>query len=229
MAVIRRYAPRRFVEIGSGHSTRMARYAQKIFSTPTTITSIDPQPRSDIDSLCDNIIRRGAEDVDISVFDDLSAGDILFIDNSHRILQNSDATVFFLETLPRLRPGVIVHIHDIFLPYDYPPKWRRRFYSEQYALAAYLLGAGADVEILGANAYVSGPDFGENPLTPMWDRLGLGQWQRDRHQRGQPDSSFWFTKRPKNVDAQRRWAAQGQRMHSSLPATSTSVMHILSC
>jgi hypothetical protein len=72
--------------------------------------------------------------------DKIRSGDILFFDGSHRTFTNSDVTVFFLETLPRLPPGVIVHIHDIFLPADYPPEWNKRMFSEQYILAAMLLG-----------------------------------------------------------------------------------------
>jgi methyltransferase family protein len=73
------------------------------------------------------------------VLDELDAGDVLFFDGSHRLFQNSDVTVFFLEVLPKLRPGVLVHIHDIFLPDDYPASWTQRLYSEQYILAAMLL------------------------------------------------------------------------------------------
>jgi hypothetical protein len=77
---------------------------------------LDPEPRAQIDALCDTSIRRRLEDCDLSMFDQLEAGDILFFDGSHRVFTNSDVTVFFLELMPRLKPGVIVHIHDIFLP-----------------------------------------------------------------------------------------------------------------
>ena len=64
----------------------------------------------------------------------------MFVDNSHRLVTNSDATVVLLELLPRLPGGVLVGIHDIVLPHDYPPGWNERFYSEQYSLAAFDLG-----------------------------------------------------------------------------------------
>ena len=132
-------APVRYLEIGSGHSTKLARHAIESAHLSTSIISLDPEPRSTIDGLCDKIIRQRLEQCDLSLFDILEAGDILFFDGSHRTFTNSDVTVFFLELMPRLKSGVIVHIHDIFLPWDYPPEWKKRMYSEQYVLAAMLL------------------------------------------------------------------------------------------
>ncbi|MFZ3326918.1 MAG: class I SAM-dependent methyltransferase [Methylocella sp.] len=132
------HRPTRYLEIGSGHSTMFARYAVTLGNLPTTITSIDPHPRAEIDLLCDQVIRRPLEECDVSVFDALGAGDILFFDGSHRAFTN-DVTVFFFEVLPRLQPGVLVHVHDIFLPEDYPAVFNDRLYSEQYLLGAMLL------------------------------------------------------------------------------------------
>lgn len=132
-------APRRYLEIGSGFSTKFANYAKVAGGLDTEIMSIDPRPRAEIDALCKHIVRKPLEDCDQSVFDELEAGDILFYDGSHRVFTNSDVTVFFLEILPRLKPGVLVHIHDIFLPDDYPPSWGKRLYSEQYMLAPLLM------------------------------------------------------------------------------------------
>ena len=117
--------------------------------------SIDPLPRAECDVLCDEIIRRRLEDVDLAIFDELAPGDVLYMDGSHRCFPNSDVTVFFLEILPRLAPGVIVAVHDIFLPHDYPPKRMKRFYSEQYVMAAYMLGLGDRLKILLPNYFVS--------------------------------------------------------------------------
>lgn len=127
--------PARYVEVGSGNSTKVAFKAVQDHGLKTKITSIDPYPRAEIDDLAHEIIRKPFEAVDTAWLAELSAGDILFIDNSHRILPNSDAMVFFLETLPSLKPGVLVHVHDIYLPYDYPQFMCDRFYSEQYGLA----------------------------------------------------------------------------------------------
>jgi hypothetical protein len=132
----------RYLEVGSGNSTRFVRRAVENFGLPTTITSIDPSPRSEVDELCDEVIRTGLEDAPLEIFDALEPNDILMLDGSHRCFQNSDVTVAFLDVLPRLRPGVLVFIHDIFLPDDYPDIWRSRYYSEQYLLAV-LLGADA--------------------------------------------------------------------------------------
>ena len=131
--------PRRYIEVGSGNSTKFVRRAIADHGLATTIVSIDPQPRAAIDSLCDVVIRKPLEETDLAAFSDLGAGDLVFIDSSHRCLMNSDVTVFFTEILPSLAPGVTVGIHDIFLPYDYPAEWVARYYSEQYLLACYLL------------------------------------------------------------------------------------------
>jgi hypothetical protein len=83
---------------------------------PTSITSIDPEPRTDINSLCDRVVRKWLEDCDLSLFDQLEPGDFLFFDGSHRVLTNSHTTVLYLEVIPRIKAGVIIHVHDIHLP-----------------------------------------------------------------------------------------------------------------
>lgn len=131
--------PARYVEIGSGHSTQFARYAVDTGRLATKLVSIDPQPRAEIDVLCDAVIRERLEDCDLGIFSELRAGDLLFFDSSHRIFANSDVTTFFFDILPHLEPGILVHFHDIFWPSDYPPAWMNRYYSEQYLLGAMLL------------------------------------------------------------------------------------------
>jgi hypothetical protein len=135
--------PARYYEIGSGNSTMFARRAVQDHGCETEIVSIDPFPRAEIDVICDHIVRKPLENASLTLFDRLAAGDILFVDSSHYVFQNSDANIVFLEILPRLKPGVIIHFHDIFLPDDYPAEWSRRYYNEQYLLAAYLLAGGA--------------------------------------------------------------------------------------
>ncbi|MDB5467834.1 MAG: hypothetical protein JWQ46_2596 [Phenylobacterium sp.] len=146
--MLRRHDPRRFVEIGSGISTKFARHAVTAYGLRTRLTSIDPQPRSEVDGLCDHVIRKPLEQCDVGIFAALEPGDILFLDSSHRAFQGSDVTVFFLEILPRLKRGVIVHIHDIYLPDDYISGHVARLWNEQYLLAAALLFGGAAFEIL---------------------------------------------------------------------------------
>lgn len=148
------FRPQRFVEVGSGYSTKFARRAIREHSMPTRITSI-PAPRAEIGQLCDSVIRRPLEEVDLGIFDELESGDFLFIDSSHRTFTNSDVTIVFMDVLPRLRSGVLVHFHDIFWPHDYPPAWNDRYYSEQYLLGSYLLGDGASrLKVLLPNAFV---------------------------------------------------------------------------
>jgi Methyltransferase domain len=122
--------PRYFLEVGSGNSTKFAQKAIADHGLNTKIISIDPHPRVEIDMLCDQIIREPVEAISLDVFDRLGSGDILYVDNSHRVFMNSDATVIFLDVIPRLKPGVLVEIHDVTLPYDYPTVWIDRYYSE---------------------------------------------------------------------------------------------------
>jgi hypothetical protein len=136
---VRDRSPRRYVEVGSGNSTLFVDRARRDGDIAMEIVSLDPAPRREIDSICDRVVRTRLEDADLSVFDELEAGDILFMDGTHRLFMNSDVTAFFLDVLPELAPGVLVGVHDIHLPDDYRPEHNDRYYSEQYVLAAYLL------------------------------------------------------------------------------------------
>jgi predicted O-methyltransferase YrrM len=147
--------PKQYLEIGSGNSTRFAAKTIKHFELTTRVTSIDPDPRVEIDGLCDEVIRHALEDVSLDIFSSIEPGDIVFFDGSHRCFQNSDVTVFFLDILPMLPAGVIVGIHDICLPLDYPPGWEERYYNEQYLLASFLLANPDYCEILMPTFYVS--------------------------------------------------------------------------
>lgn len=140
--------PARYVEIGSGMSTRVTYAARRAAGCTTEIVSIDPSPRVEVEALCDRAIRARLEDQIDLVLTLLGAGDFLFFDGSHRSFPGSDVTRFFLDLLPRLPAGVFVHIHDIYLPDDYPPRAWDRLWSEQYLLAAWLLGGGRGVEVV---------------------------------------------------------------------------------
>ena len=137
------------------------------------IVSVDPEPRASIDALCDDVVRAGLEYSDLSLFNQLEAGDILFFDGSHRTFTNSDVTVFFLEIIPRLKPGITVHIHDIFLPVDYPPEWSRRLYSEQYMLAAMLLCKSSPVKTILPNWYVCNDGTLTHHIADLLVQLGM--------------------------------------------------------
>jgi len=165
--------PEQYVEIGSGFSTRFARKAVTDKHLKTKITSIDPCPRAEIDELCDVVIRKGLQDADLTIFEELKSGDIVFFDGSHYCFMNSDVTVFFLEILPKLRPGVLVYIDDIFLPDDYPPQWSRRYYSEQYMLATTLLADQGRYEIMLPCWHIHKEDQLRNVRDKIWQGLGV--------------------------------------------------------
>jgi hypothetical protein len=164
------HKPNIYMEVGSGNSTKFARKAISDHSLDTRIVSIDPCPRAEIDKICDEIIRRPVEEVDIQIFDRLNKDDILYVDNSHRVFMNSDATAVFLDIIPRLRPGVLVEIHDVTLPYDYPTEWIERYYSEQYLLAAYMLAKGNKFDIMLPNMFISHDNELRDILSPLWEK-----------------------------------------------------------
>lgn len=167
------YKPRRYIEVGSGISTRFARQAIQDFQLPTTVISIDPHPHNPVEGLCDEVIVQRAENMPQEFWQGLSANDMVFIDNSHRSFPGSDVTVFFTEVLPSLPRGVIYGIHDIFLPNDYPAEWNERFYSEQYLLMMYLLGGAGHDEILLPVNWLTGQVHLHGLLSGLWQHPGL--------------------------------------------------------
>ncbi len=167
------FRPEKYIEIGSGNSTKVAYKAKREQNLDTKIISIDPMPRTEIDELADKIIREPFENIDFDLVTELNENDILFVDNSHRILPNSDSMVFFLEILPRLKKGVIVHLHDVYLPYDYPPFMCERFYSEQYGLAMFLLANPGKYTPLLPNYFVHQDGELSQLLEPLWDHPNL--------------------------------------------------------
>ncbi|MEN6627517.1 MAG: class I SAM-dependent methyltransferase [Candidatus Sumerlaeia bacterium] len=176
--------PRRYFEIGSGHSTRFARRAIGNCKLQTKITSVDPHPRVEIDAICDRVIRQNAEDLDPAFLDELEPGDVLFIDGSHYVLMNSDVVAVFLDWLPRLKPGVLYGFHDIFLPNDYPETLMGLNFSEQYMLATALLEGHPSFSIKLPAIYASFDPELAKCLAPVWDhpknpgipQFGAGFW-----------------------------------------------------
>ena len=183
--MLSRFKPKRYIEIGSGNSTRVAHKAIVEQELSTEFISIDPKPRADIDQLPNRMIREPFENIDLDIVGELHANDVLFLNISHRILPNSDSMVFFLEILPRLKRGVIVHIHDIYLPYDYPQFMCDRFYSEQYGLAIYLLANPDKYETILPNYFISEDKELSELIAPIWDHENL----TDVEQHG---GSFWI-------------------------------------
>jgi hypothetical protein len=178
--------PKRYLEIGSGNSTRVAARAKRLHSLPTKIISIDPSPRIEVDSLCDELYRSPLEQLDIEVCRRLQPGDFLFIDSGHRVLMNSDVTALFLDVLPALPAGVMVHIHDVFWPSDYPPTWADRYYSEQYLLACCLLYGDRFRVNLPNFFIVSDPELSQ-VLKPLWVNVPIPLSPHG--------GSFWVTTR----------------------------------
>ena len=148
---LRHAAPKRYVEVGSGNSTRVARQAVLDGDLQTRITCIDPFPRIEVSGFADEVIREPVEAMASSdLASRLEPGDVLFIDSSHYVDVGSDVVFLFLQVLPRLCPGVLIHIHDIFLPFEYPEDWvlnRDWDCNEQYLLQA-MLEAGDQYDVL---------------------------------------------------------------------------------
>ena len=177
--------PKKYIEIGSGNSTKVAFKAKTEQKLQMEIISIDPMPRAEIDSLADKVVREPFENINYNIVEELNANDILFVDNSHRILPNSDSMVFYLEILPKLKKGVIVHIHDIYLPYDYPQFMCDRFYSEQYGLAMFLLANPGKYETICPNYFIFEDEELSELVSPVWEHENLRGVERH-------GGSFWI-------------------------------------
>ena len=191
---VRARRPRRYVEVGSGTSTKFVARAKRDGGLGTAIVSIDPHPRAEVDGLCDRVYRQPLETCSLDLFRELEPGDVIFFDGSHRAFTNSDATVFFLEVLPTLPAGTLVGIHDIYLPDDYPPQWNDRYYSEQYLLAAYLLAGCQWLEPALAAWYASThPELGRC-LQSLWEHPRLEGVERH-------GGAFWLTVTERTKDA----------------------------
>lgn len=159
-AFIRHLKPKKVVEIGSGWSTKIAAQATLRNNNKSELISIEPYPQPFLKKGFPGftrLIAKKVEQVPLSFFEGLSSGDILFIDSSHTVKIGGDVNYIFFEILPRLKKGVYVHVHDIFLPFDYPQEWvlkQRRFWVEQYLLHAFLL-FNDSFEIVFAKGYLN--------------------------------------------------------------------------
>ena len=139
-ALMRERKPQRVIEVGSGHSTRVL---AKAMGGMGELLAIDPAPRADIAGLPGvRVVPSTVQAAPGALFDGLKAGDVLFMDSSHILMPGSDVDLLLNRVLPRLPSGVLVHIHDIFLPFDYPPIWGWRAYNEQQGVLP-LLTTGA--------------------------------------------------------------------------------------
>lgn len=187
-SVIRHLSPKRILEVGSGYSSCVILDTNdRFFGGAISCTFIEPFPdvlRSlwrEGDEEANELIQSPLQDVDPERFAELEAGDILLIDSTHVSKTGSDVNRLFFEVLPRLRPGVWVHIHDVFYPFEYPRKWieQGRAWNEDYLLRAFLMYSSA-FEIALFNTYLEGfhkdwfrremPLCLENPGGSIWLR-----------------------------------------------------------
>jgi hypothetical protein len=129
--------PRRVIEIGSGFSTLIAKKAIDFGGLPTELVVIDPNPRTDVRAVADRLNLAPVEQTGL-LEEEWMASDILFIDSSHICRTRGDLPYLFCRLLPSLPPGVLVHVHDIFLPYDYPNLYDEWSHTEEYLLACTL-------------------------------------------------------------------------------------------
>lgn len=144
--LLRQLRPRRVIEVGSGFSSLLiADVNQRFLHNRCEFTCIEPYPREFLRRGVPGVsrlIEQRAETLDVEAFAALDDGDILFIDSSHVAKTGSDVNFLLFDVLPMLKPGVIVHIHDIFLPAEYPKAWvidENRSWNEQYAVRALLM------------------------------------------------------------------------------------------
>jgi len=156
-AIVQLYRPARIVEIGSGYSTQLFRLAIQNAKLTAHLTSIDPSPRQDVTCYSDQVIKERVEKLpDLTLFKQLAPNDILFIDSSHEIKSGNDVLNLVFNILPVLASGVLIHFHDIFLPYEYPRDWiieNRWPWTEQYLIQAFLTG-NSEYEVLWAGHYL---------------------------------------------------------------------------
>jgi hypothetical protein len=171
---------RTYFEIGSGNSTKVARLAIQNSGATTKVVSLDPQPREEINQISDEIIRKPLQAFpDFSfIVDALGEGDILFYDGTHVAAPDSDVVAFFLDILPRLKKGVVVQIHDIYLPFDYPQFMCDRYYSEQYLLAAMLISNPSRYKTIFPAFYVDSTPTLRKLLDPVFEHPRLSSVER---------------------------------------------------
>ena len=171
-AALREFRPRRMIEIGSGYSSLLAADVNlRFLGGAVEITCIEPYPRSFLRRTVPGIARvieQRVQEVTLETFDALMPGDILFIDSSHVAKAGSDVNSIYFHIIPRLRAGVIIHIHDIFLPQDYPRDWVIDLgihWNEQYLVQALLMHpSGFEVMFGCAYAQERLPELVSNTL-----------------------------------------------------------------
>ncbi len=201
-SMIRHFKPKKIVEIGSGFSTFLSAKACLINKEKDGIDSklvaIEPFPNDVLKKGFPGLsalIQKPLEEVDLDLFCDLEANDILFIDSTHVLKIGGDVKYEYLEILPRLKNGVVVHSHDIFLPGEYPKSWivdNHWFWTEQYFLQAFLAFNNA-FEILWASQYMIRRYLEEIiPLFPSYQNIILSNSESNH---GVGSGSLWIKRK----------------------------------
>jgi predicted O-methyltransferase YrrM len=180
--LIRTRNPKHIVEIGSGHSTKIARQAILDGKLDCHLTSIDPEPRTEISSLADECMCGRVEEVERAIFERLEDGDMLFIDSSHELRIGNDCVFLYSNIIPRLARGVLVQIHDISLPYEYPLQTLADAadWNEQYLVQAMLMFGDA-FEVIWPGYFLQRTDKDFMSMFP--------------HNRGERAQSLWLQTR----------------------------------
>ncbi|MET0910038.1 MAG: class I SAM-dependent methyltransferase [Ilumatobacteraceae bacterium] len=187
--MLRLHRPARVVEIGSGHSSALILDVVEAHLPETSVTFVEPYPellrslmRPGDESRC-RIVERRAQDLPPDVLAELTDGDILFIDSTHVVRTGSDVCRLILDVLPALAPGVLVHVHDIFWPFEMLRAWveEGRQWAECYLLRAFLT-SNPEWEIVLFNNYLATfePELLERTLPQFMANSGGSIWLRRR-------------------------------------------------
>jgi hypothetical protein len=182
------HKPKRLVEVGSGFSSALfLDINAKFFGGAIAATFIEPYPDrllsllTETDKANTRLLREPVQNVPLTVFAELDAGDVLFVDSTHVSKAGSDVNHIFFRVLPSLKPGVLIHFHDIFHPFEYPREWffnGNRSWNELYLLRAFMMN-NANYRVLFFNSWFAHahpeyagvlPNFWKNPGGAFWMR-----------------------------------------------------------
>ena len=183
-SMIREFRPAQIIEVGSGFSTLIARRAIAHAGLQTKIIVVDPEPRTSVAHAADRIVTSLVEHSGLLGRVDWSLPTLLFIDSSHVCRARGDLPYLYCDLIPSLPPGVLVHVHDIFLPFDYPTNYDRYLYTEQFLLHCLLAHSPRYHVVLSAQILsrdhldeiqaTFGPAVGEKPIfagASFWFRI----------------------------------------------------------
>jgi len=190
-AMMQEFKPAKIVEIGSGVSTRYMKLFRDAYDLDTQIICVDPVPRVEIAGVADTVINEPLEKAIENNNFSMQPGDILFMDGSHYVFQGNDTLTFFFKLLPSLPAGVIIHIHDIYLPYDYPSNVAEQLWAEQYILAAMIMGGFKGYELLYPAYYASKTD---KHIQSLLSQIGNKCGELKIAARPKEGFSFWMKK-----------------------------------